>query len=284
MAEENDQTDSPESGISEDSNSQPEVSKFDSMVDKLSGVNKEDPQPSGSKELSEDNSDDSPKNDWEKDYKELQAQKDKEVSSVRQQLLDIAIENVNARPEYLHELAQKDQKLADQVIKNHPDLKEHGLKSYQDLLELAEKQKLPEETRSVLEKEVEPLKKTVEELQNKLTEKEKAEAEAFVTKFKEENPEFTGELEEKTWEVFNKSEFTLEEAFEFAKFKAGKAEDENQRTEKAFKNLMSKNFAGSIPTGDGKSSRESTTQLSNSEVAFLRGIGAKNSLGKYGIN
>lgn len=257
---------------------EPKESKFDAMVKANEKANDAKAQASEREEPSK--KDDTPI-DWEKRHKDLQADRDKRVAEALSQAEEIARDRINEDPNYIHTLAEKNKALADRIIKADESCKKAGIKSYDDLKKYIEKQSLPEESKAILEKEIDPLKQTVEELKNKLTEKEKQEAELFITQFKEHNPEFKGEAEKKTWEFFEKSGLPLEECWDYVKFKEGIKEDVNQREEKAWQNLQSKKLAGTIPSTGSKGSVSKKVQKTPEEMSFFEGIGATKALQKY---
>ena len=258
--------------------SQPQESKFDAMIKANEKAQASKAQEPKKEEPSE--KDDTP-TDWEKRYKDLQKEKDRQVSETLSQAETIAKDRIEQDPSYIHTLAEKNKALADRIIKNDESCKKAGIKNYDELKAHIEKSSLPDESKALMEKEIDPLKKTVQELQTKLSEKEKAEAETFITQFKEQNPEFKGKAEEKTWELFNKTDLTLNEAWEYIKYKEGIKEDINQREEKAWQNLQSKKLAGAIPSTGSRGSVSKKTQKTAEELSFLEGIGAKKTLQQY---
>lgn len=220
--------------------------------------------------------------DWEKRYKDLQGEKDRQVSETSQQLEDIARDRIEKDPQYIHTLAEKNKALADRIVKNDPGCKEAGIKNYDDLRAYIDKQSMPEESRTLLEKEIDPLKKEIESMKEKMTADEKREAEVFITQFKEQHPEFKGDIEKKTWNLFNSSQLTLEDCLDYIKHKEGIQEDVNQREEKAYQNLQSKRLAGAIPSSGSQGSSARKAQINKETREFLEGIGAKKTLADYG--
>ncbi len=186
----------------------PSGSKFDAAMEALSqslspnAEKQEDPTPP-KEELPESKEDkgDTPPENWEARYKEIQQQKDREVSAAQKTLEKLAVAKIADDPSYIHELVETDPALTDRIIKNDAWCKSEGIKSYADLVKYAEKQDLTPEVRDVYEREIEPLKKGFEEMQAKLAEKEQEEAKAFYDNFKSSRPDMTGELEAKVWEV-----------------------------------------------------------------------------------
>lgn len=294
--------DTPDKGIGQDGNSSSAAksdsgSKFEKAISAMrqgTGIDKQTP--SNSEDLPEgkDGSEgqepedknpaekgDTPNENWEKRYKDLQAQKDRETSEAMKVAETIALERVEQDPEYIHKLAQTNKPLADRIVKASLG-ESHGISTYAQLAEAINKAKMPEETRNILEKEVEPLKKTVEELQSKLTEKEKAEAEAYLTDFRSKNPEFKGEVEKETWAFFEKSGLPLEEAFNYVKYKNGIKEDVNRVEERAIRNMEAKKTAGNLPSSGAPKGGAAKKPLTSEALQFLEGIGAKKTLEKHG--
>jgi len=224
---------------------------------------------------------DTPDANWEKRYKDLQAQKDRETSEAMKVAETIALERIEQDPEYIHKLAGTNRPLADRIVKASLG-ESHGISTYAQLVEAVNKAKMPEETRNILEKEVEPLKKTVEELQTKLSEKEKAEAEVYLNDFRSKNPEFKGEVEKETWAFFEKSGLPLEDAFSYVKYKKGIKEDVNQVEERAMRNLNAKKVAANLPSAGAPKGGTAKKPLTSEALQFLEGIGAKKTLEKHG--
>lgn len=220
------------------------------------------------------------KEDWAAKYKELEAQKAKETEGAMSQVEEMARERIEQDAEYIHTLAQKNRPLADKLVKEALSAK--GINSYDELVQAVKKSQMSDESKKVLD-EMDPVKKKVEELDKKMLDREKAEAERYLSDFRTNNPEFKGEIEKKTWEFFNKHQtMTLEESFDYIKYKHGIKEDENQREERAYRNIQQKNSAGSIPAAGRPISKGSRKSLSQEEIAFLEGVGAKKTLQKYG--
>lgn len=294
--------DTPDKGIGQDGNSSSAAksqgeSKFEKAISAMrqgTGIDKQTseegkdlPEGQGAsddKQTAEEKPDskgDTPDANWEKRYKDLQAQKDRETSEAMKVAETIALERVEQDPEYIHKLAETNRPLADRIVKASLG-ESHGISTYAQLVEAVNKAKMPEETRNILEKEVEPLKKTVEELQSKLSEKEKAEAEAYLTDFRTKNPEFKGEVEKETWAFFEKSGLPLEEAFNYVKYKNGIKEDVNRVEERAIRNMNAKKVAGNLPSTGAPKGGTAKKPLTSEALQFLEGIGAKKTLEKHG--
>jgi hypothetical protein len=261
-------------------------SKFEAAMEALNGSLKAEPaqeQPSQPAELSEEKSDDTPANiDWEARYKEVQQQKDREVSAAQKQLEKLAVDRVGEDPQYIHTLAQTDRNLADRIVKNDEWCKSQGIRSYDQLIKEAEKENLSPEIREVYEKELEPLKKGFEELQAKLAEKEQAEAKEFYDKFKAERPDLQGDLEAKTWELFEASKLSLEECYEFVKFKSGVTTTEKDAETKAWESVAKKTAAAAVaPSGQRSTPVGAKKAVPSDAINFLEGIGAGKTLSKY---
>lgn len=273
--------------ITEGAQSAPEQegSKFDKAMSALKGSMTENFKGASSKDeedLSEDKTkDDTQPQDWEKRYKDLQAQKDREVGEATKFAEQVAMTKLADNPEYIHELAKVNKTLADRIVK--ADLGEHGINSYDELMAALQKKGMSEDNQKVFNK-AEQLEKKVQEIDKKLSEKEKNEAEVWLAQFKEQNPEFKGKVEQETYKLFDSSKLTLEECFGYIKWKHGIEEDVNQREERAFQNLKSKNFAGAITTSSSRTSGKSKRSLSSAEVEFLDGIGAKKTMEKHGVS
>lgn len=265
----------------ENAENAPKGEKFQKAMESLKASSDTTPE-QAPKEEELSKKDDTPSSDWEKRYKDVQAQKDKEVSQAMQEAESLARERIQEKPEYIHTLAEKNRPLADRIIKNDPDCQKMEIKNYDDLVKAIEKNKMSDETRTVADKS-DKLEKEVEEIKQKLTEKEQKEAELFYAQFKEQNPEFKGDVEKSTWEMFEKSNLNLQECFDYVKFKMGIKEDINKTEEKAWQTLKSKNFAGAIPSAGSKAIKSNTSKksLNSAEAGFLQGVGAEKTLQKY---
>ena len=267
----------------------PSGSKFDAAMEALSqslnpNAEKEDPTPPQKEELPESKEDkgDTPPENWEARYKEIQQQKDREVSAAQKTLEKLAVAKIADDPSYIHELVETDPALTDRIIKNDAWCKSEGIKSYSDLVKYAEKQDLTPEVRDVYEREIEPLKKGFEEMQAKLAEKEQEEAKAFYDSFKASRPDMEGELEAKVWEVFESSKLPLEDCYEFVKFKTGKIDVEKNAEDKAWQAVAQKTAAGSLSPSAQRATPKQAKGAINAETAgFLEAIGAEKTLSKY---
>lgn len=220
------------------------------------------------------------KEDWAAKYKELEAQKAKETESAMTQVEEMARERIEQDAEYIHTLANKNRPLADKLVKEA--LGDRGINNYDELVATVRKNQMSDESKKMLD-EIDPVKKKVEELDKKISDREKADAERYLADFRSNNPEFKGEIEKKTWEFFNKHpSMTLEESFDYVKYKSGIKEDENQREERAYRNLKQKESAGAITPSSRPIAKGGRKSLSQEELDFLEGIGAKKTLQKYG--
>lgn len=261
-------------------------SKFEKGMDALKeGMNGKTP---NAKELPEKSQDketgDTLKDDWEKRYKEVHADRDRKVAEYEKRVEQMAMERIENDSQYVHKLAEQDRDLVDRLISKDSECQKLGIKTYDDLVEYGRKQNLPEEQRAVLD-EVKALKQEVTEVKTKLTDAEKKQVEAYYTKFKDEHPEFTGEVEKQTLEMFNKSELNLEECLDYIRWKNGIQEDRNQVEEKIVRDLESKKITGALNKGDTRGdSRGRSKQLNSETVSFLEGIGANKTLEKHGYN
>lgn len=91
------------------------------------------------------------------------------------------------------------------------------------------------------------------------TEKEQAElekAEQFLEDFKSKNPDFSGEIEEKTWKLFDSSSLTLEQAYKYTMFELGKTVKESEIEEKVYRDLASKKAASAVSSSSVKGSNK----------------------------
>lgn len=218
---------------------------------------------------------------WEERYKELHSYKDREVTQAYQRAEKIAIDRIKAEPAYIHTLAQEDRDFCDRIIKNDSECQQLGLKNYDDLIAYFQKQQMPDETRAIIEK-VEKLESKLSEKEAKELEEAKKSAELFLTQFKEQHPDFKGEMEKEVFTLFDNSKLSLQECYDYIKYRKDQAEDINQREEKAWQSLKQKEIAGVIPASGARSGKSSTKNLSKIDLEFLEGIGAKKSLAKHG--
>lgn len=218
--------------------------------------------------------DESKKNvNWEQRYNNLQSYADQSASKAEK----LATQLVDKDPEYIHEIAKEDPKLADKLVKTQ--LGEQGIDSYEKLQEHLKTKDLP--------KDQQELYKELSSLKEKVAEQEKREAEKYLQEFKSKHPNFEGDLEKETWELFNKTQLSLEEAFDYVSFKKGIYEDKNKIQEEAYKNVYSQNVASSISMGSDslvKKKKAPVKTINETTARVLKGLGAKKTLKKYNIN
>lgn len=228
---------------------------------------------------------DTPKDDWEKRYKEVHSDRDRKVSEYETKVEKMAIDRIEENPQYIHRLAEDDRALADRIIAKDPECKKNGITNYDELMDYGRRLKMPEEQQALLD-EVNNLKKEVSAVKNTLTEAEKKQVEAYYADFRGKHPEFTGEVETKTLELFQNSKLDLDECLDYVKWKSGIQEDRNQIEEKIVRDLRTKEVAGKVPSaGDSRPvMKGGSKQLNSDTVDFLSGIGAKKTLEKHGYN
>lgn len=252
-----------------------EENKFDQMIEKIE-ASKQEAQEVQESESSEEKTQESgeAKMDWEKAYKNVQAEKDKFLSTA-EKAARLAVEK---DPEAIHDLAKVDRTLADRIIKS--ELGKEGIKSYDELVAHIEKQNktndLDEPTKNVYEKVVKPLEEKLTVLEQKQLEKEKAEADLFMARFKEEHPDFEGELEKQCWEFFDRTGLPLQEVYDYVKFKQGKSEDLSKVEEKVYQKMAQSKVAGSIsPSGSKATAPKAGKTYTAKELGFLSAMGVK---------
>lgn len=250
-----------------------EENKFDQMIEKIEASKQEKPEVEESEKTEEKTQESGEtKMDWEKAYKNVQAEKDKFLSTA-EKAARLAIEK---DPDSIHALAEVDRTLADRLIK--AELGKEGINSYDQLLAQIEKQsktdELDEPTKNVYEKVVKPLEEKLSILEKKQLEKEKVEADLFMARFKEERPDFEGELEKQCWEFFEKTGLPLQEVYDYVKFKDGKSEDISKAEEKVYKKIAQSKVAGSLsPSGSKAAPTKQGKTYSAKELEFLGAMG-----------
>lgn len=250
-----------------------EPNKFDQMVEQLEADKQPKVEESETEEESPQKESGETTMDWEKAYKNAQAEKDKFLATA-EKAARLAIQK---NPEYIHDLAGLDRTLADRIIKS--ELGKEGISNYEQLVSFIKKQeqteKLDEPSKAVYEKVVKPLEEKLTALEQKHIEKEKAEADLFMARFKEEHPDFEGDFEKECWEFFEKSGLPLQEVYDYLKFKRGSAEDANKAEEKAYKKIAQSKVAGSISPSGSKAAPKATKTYSAKELEFLEAMGVK---------
>jgi len=265
----------------EDQKSSPSESKFDkatqAIKEMVSGKSdkddlseKESTHQEEKKETKEEPKEGS--KEWQERYKHVQSYADKMSTKAEK----LAYTLVSKDPEAIHEIAETDPQLADKIVEKELS-KEFGIKTYAEFLELLKTQE---------KKDDKPEKTT--ELEERLkaleAEKEQAElekAEQFLADFKSKNPDFTGEVEEKTWKLFDSSNLTLEQAFKYTLFELGITAKESEIEERVYKNLASKKAASAVSPSSAKGSNKTSKAVSSKDRDFLEAIGATKTLKKY---
>ena len=208
-------------------------------------------------------------NGWEKRYNDLKSHADKTYSKAERLARDL----VNRDPEYIHELAKEDKKLADKIVAS--ELGEQGIKTYDELNKALERKNVPPEQAKLMQ--------DVDELKSRLDEKEEKEAEQTVAAFLTEHPDIDEKQAEMIAEMVDEKGLTLDEAYEFSKFKLGRVETESQIREKIIQDLDAQKTAAGLRTSDSMPSKGNSKQLTDRERSFLEGIGATKTLQKYGV-
>lgn len=266
-------------------NSTPGESKFDKATEAMSNLFHQkdtDLEESGTQDQKEevkkpeedDKKQDKPEEgNWENRYKHVQAFADKALTNAEK----IALTMVEKDPESIHEIATLDPDLADKIIAK--GLKEsHGITTYAEFVEAVKKS-----TTTETESKVDPaLSKRIEAVEADLENEKLEKSIAYVEKFRSENPDFEGDLENNVWELFNKSELTLEEAYDYVKAKHSLSEKQSKAEEEAYKNLEKKNLASSFSSSKAIGTTDKKTKSVNkSTLNFLEAIGAKKTLAKH---
>ena len=266
-------------------NSTPGESKFDKATEAMSNLFHQkdtDLEESGTQDQKEevkkpeedDKKQDKPEEgNWENRYKHVQAFADKALTNAEK----IALTMVEKDPESIHEIATLDPDLADKIIAK--GLKEsHGITTYAEFVEAVKKS-----TTTETESKVDPaLSKRIEAVEADLENEKLEKSIAYVEKFRSENPDFEGDLENNVWELFNKSELTLEEAYDYVKANHSLSEKQSKAEEEAYKNLEKKNLASSFSSSKAIGTTDKKTKSVNkSTLNFLEAIGAKKTLAKH---
>lgn len=269
--------------------SSPGESKFDKATDAMKDLfsdKKSDESDTSDKggtqedsEKEEENKDDElaekgdkAKHDWKQRYAHVQSHADKMSSKAEL----FAESLVKKDPEAIHEIAKNDKDMADRLVAKELG-ESHGIKTYEAFVEAvnaAQEGGKDKKDDSALEKRLEALEK---ERENEAAQK----AEAFVAQFKEDNPDFTGDIEKQTWELFEKSNLSLEEAFEYIMFKSGKSVKESEIEEKVYKKIAKENVASSVSSSGSKGNPKSSKQMTSAQKDLLEALGAKKTLKKY---
>lgn len=251
-------------------------SKFEKMVEHSISVNRGEPiQEEKSEPAEKSQESGETQNDWEKNYKNVQAEKDKILSQNEK----IARAAISKNPEYIHDLAEIDRTLVDRIIK--AELGKEGISTYDQLLALREKQEkvneLDEPSKEVYEKMVKPLEEKLSVIEQKELDRQKAEADMYLARFREERNDFEGDLEKECWDLFQKSSLSLEEVYDYVKFKKGHTADLGKAEERAYKKMAQAQMAGSLPASGSKSSNKQSNKktYSSKELDFLNAMGVK---------
>lgn len=276
----------------EDKKSSPGENKFDKATDAMKNLFSDDhkneseeadtPSKGGTQhsdekkedldEKKEDQEDQEDKHDWKQRYAHVQSHADKMYSKAEL----FAESLVKKDPAAIHDIAKSDKELADKLVAKELG-ESHGIKTYDDFLKAVnanEKSDKKEKNDSDLEKRLEALEK---EKEYEAAQK----AEAFITQFKEDNPAFTGDIEKKTWELFEKSNLSLEEAFDYIMFKSGNGVKESEIEEKVYKKIAKQNVASSVSSSGSKGTSKPSKQINSAEKDLLEALGAKKTLKKY---
>lgn len=208
--------------------------------------------------------------DGEGRYNNLKSYADKTYAKAEKLARDL----INRDPNYIHDLAKEDRKLADKIVASELG-KSHGIENYEQLVKRLEQKDLPENERELLNR--------INELENRLNSKDKEEAEKTIKAFLSAHPDVDDKQSEMIAEMVDKKGLTLEEAYEFSKFKMGHTASESQIREKVIKELDAQKIAAGLTTSSGLPEKSNKKQLTDRELNFLEGIGAKRTLAKYGI-
>lgn len=205
---------------------------------------------------------------WEERYNNLQSRADKEASKAE----SIARKLIEKDPEYIHELAKEDKVLADRIVK--AELGAKGINSYNELLRNIELASKPESERELYTR-LENLEKTLEKEQE-------SKVQTFLQDFRAKNPNFQGEVEQKTWQLYKDANIPFQEAYEYVVWKSGLSNTEKKIEEEVTKRVLKSNVAAAIPSSASKSGHTQPKKDIPSETKnFLEGIGAKKTLQKY---
>lgn len=267
----------------EDQKSSPSESKFEKATelmkesfsiksDKDDLSEKESTHQEGEKEEAKDEPKEGSK-EWQERYKHVQSYADKMSAKAEQ----LAYTLVSKDPDAIHEIAKADAQLADKIVAKELS-KEFGIKTYVELVEALKSQEKQDDAKPAKTTELEERLKTLE------TEKEQAElekAEQFLEDFKSKNPDFSGEIEEKTWKLFDSSSLTLEQAYKYTMFELGKTVKESEIEEKVYRDLASKKAASAVSSSSVKGSNKTSKTVTPQSKNFLEAIGATKTLNKY---
>lgn len=210
---------------------------------------------------------------WKDRYKHVQSYADK-MSTKAEQLAQTLL---SKDPEAIHEIAKSDPQLADKLIEKELS-KEYGIKTYAELVEAVKNSETKDEGKDDKTTELE---ERLNALEAEKKEAEEEQANKFVEDFKSANPDFTGEVEEKTWKLFNDSSLTLEQAYKYVLFESGKTAKESEIEEKVYRNIANQKAAGSIGSASAKSAGKSPKAMTGLERNFLEGIGATRTMQKH---
>lgn len=213
---------------------------------------------------------------WAKRYNNLQTYADKQGSLNEK----IALKMLEKDPNAIHDIAELDEKLADKIVSK--DLGDDNIKTYKDLVEYLNKNNNKSAEKEVSEKKEETdLEKRLRLIEEETKQMQLQQANAFFTEFKKSNPEFTGEVEETTWRLFNENNMEFEQAFEYAKLKHNVSDIKTKAKEEALKSVAEKKLASSFSGGSGRAARANKANINSDAKNFLEGIGAKKTLSKY---
>lgn len=205
--------------------------------------------------------------DKDERYNNLKSHADKVYSRAEKLARDI----VNKDPEYIHELAKEDVKLANKIIAS--DLKEYGIKTYEELQKWLARKDMPETEKEILDR--------LEKAERKLSEREEAEQLSKIETFISQKGDIDEELGKAIIDILSRSEFSLEEAYEFARHKLGRGTTGNN--ENLQREFDQQNAASRLSTTGTRGSVGGEPKVSAKEIEVLKALGAKKTLAKLGV-
>jgi len=260
--------------------SAPSEDKFEKATEAMKGLmnsKTDEPSKEGTSEEKEEKAveekSEEKRENWQDRYKHVQSYADKMATKAEQ----IAITLVSKDPDAIHDIAKTDIELADKIVAKELS-KEFGITTYAGLVETLNKQTTKKEEKGD-ESETEKRLKVLEEAKAKDDEKS---AKAYVDQFKKDHSDFKGDIEKKTWELFDSSNLTLDQAYKLTVLESSDGKKESEIEEKIYSKLAAQKVASNISSSSTKStSSKNTKQITSTERDFLESIGAKKTLSKF---
>lgn len=252
---------------------QGEVTTEDDLLDKGSTRQNDSEEKDGKLvEKQEEKSEEEGTDNWEKRYKHVQSYADKMSSKAEQ----IASTLISKDPNAIHDIAKTDPELADKLVAKELS-EQYGINTYEELLAAA---KLETSTSQDGDPRVKELEERLKTLEAEKEANEQSKAEEFIGTFKSNNPDFKGDIEKKTWELFDNSNLSLDQAYKFVMFDSGKTVKESEIEEKVYQKMANERAASSIASPSAKTIGKTPKAMSSKDRNFLEGIGATKTLKK----